>query len=121
MSVICLTDGQRPVSSLCSHVLCPPRHVCRVIQQCANPILCPPIPICVPCVPKGVDDLCNRNGFCDTLLTVFPGNPFSLQPRTCPERNCPYDSVCIVDGITRMAHCCYNRVPLPTTKDPICM
>ncbi|KAH9503374.1 hypothetical protein Btru_072861 [Bulinus truncatus] len=121
VGVTLTVSGQRPVSQLCSSVRCFPGNVCRVVQSCA---ICPPTPVCTPCVPRGVDQVCNRNRFYDTLLTGNPSDPDSLSPRTCNPllpRDCPFDSVCVPDGFGR-DNCCYNRTPIPTVNQgPTCI
>nr|KAI8735511.1 latent-transforming growth factor beta-binding protein 4 [Biomphalaria glabrata] len=123
LSVLNLTAAQLPVSFLCSTVRCLPGNVCRVIQQCPT---CPPRPVCVPCVPRGVDAVCNRNRYLNTLLTGNPLIPSSISARVCnpfQPRSCPFDSVCVAEG-TGLGNCCYNRAPpgIPSVnRDPVCI
>nr|KAI8735512.1 hypothetical protein BgiMline_026801 [Biomphalaria glabrata] len=101
-----------PVSSLCHSVRCPHGQHCRVVQSCPH---CQPQPVCVSCVPRGVDAVCHRHHFLDAVLHGDHFNHQFLTARRCTPHiphDCPFDSVCVADG-PGLAHgeCCYNRVP----------
>ncbi|KAK0062554.1 hypothetical protein Bpfe_008225 [Biomphalaria pfeifferi] len=76
VSVFYVTSGQflplppqptphLPVSSLCHSVRCPHGQHCRVVQSCPH---CQPQPVCVSCVPRGVDAVCHRHHFLNAML-----------------------------------------------------
>lgn len=109
------TPPERNVASMCAAAICPKGTICRVVQACDLPGCFPHVE-CLPCVPEGVDDVCNTRNYINTVLVGKAKENTSLMPLYCnPKLNndisgCPSGSVCASsDKHSFVGTCCYGK------------
>ncbi|CAG5132880.1 unnamed protein product [Candidula unifasciata] len=101
-------------NTLCDRTVCMQNETCRLVQACAGSV-CPPKITCLDCVPKGADDVCDKNGFSASVLIGSATQPSTLIGRGCDpnqpdgEPNCPTDSRCVPDDSSSRGTCCYGK------------
>lgn len=126
---------ERDVSTMCASTKCHVGTVCRVVTACVS-MGCFAHATCVPCVPEGVDAICNANGYIYTVLMIKPPrgpSPTSrLTPLVCDpaldndKSGCPKGSVCSgFQQSKEVGTCCFgkpvltpNPMPNHTTSAP---
>ncbi|CAL1526958.1 unnamed protein product [Lymnaea stagnalis] len=100
------------LENMCALDPCTPPTFCRIIQKCTDGS-CPPQASCLDCLPKGIDDVCNRNRYIYAVLVWGTNDKFPTT-RSCDpslpsvEPNCPEGSVC-VPGARGRGTCCYGK------------